>query len=100
MVKDLGETSSSTAAGLPIARKWQQRRQHRVNAVDQDDDQGPPAENEEDEDPSEAGQLEQEAEILMTHAAKKRAENEKGRGLHLEEKDVKLQRNVLVASRT
>ncbi len=74
---------ASTQQGQPSQsgghRKWQSHKKvtvsHRVNAVEGE------AEGDHDEDTiSEAGEMEREAEILMTQAAKKRNEVEKARG--------------------
>jgi hypothetical protein len=80
---DASKSADSSMNG-PGPRKWQNAKKfhvaHRVNAVaeagEDDGDEG----GLEDGELSEAGQLEVEAEILMTHAARKRAEAEKGRG--------------------
>ena len=75
---------SSSAPQHGNGRKWQNVRKvttaHRVNAVAEAAEDGLEDGDADDCELSEAGELEREAEILMTHAARKRAETEKARG--------------------
>ena len=66
--------SPSTGNSANHPRKWQTRKQYRVNAVAEGEAEG------EEDALSDASEMEREAEVLMTQAAKKRAELEKARG--------------------
>ncbi|CAE8713408.1 unnamed protein product [Polarella glacialis] len=87
-VKDINEDTKKEKDGpgyfdkKPFKKKFNNKRSHGVNEVEHDEP--PPADDEDDEasddTESEIGQLEHEAEILMTQASKKRAEADKARG--------------------
>ena len=96
--EDSSKGQSSSHVGKH-ARPSILKKDHKVNVVEehgQDSDQpGEDEEQREDAEEDDPDRLEEQAQVLMTEAARRRAQNEKGRGLHRTE--TKEQREARVA---